>query len=694
MLQDNTEDYGPEEEDYSSEAENVGNQNSLSAVSTFVTNSNNSRPLNPDCKEFKFRAPSVESQSVTSLSNSISTSTVPSDNAEEPVPPSELVKNITELSLHNSTTPEIHNSPLESPALITHIEYATEAIANETNHTNGTNGFVETQETEIGVDVTCPEFHDIVDKIEDNCPKMIHQEPTKTIVPNGTEDCDRLSNGTSNGTIESQNIEIIQRITSQETLSKNNQSRKKYKVTKLVREATPGPELDEQQPKTPEIETTQKFENVPVGVDAFQAQMSADDSGFESQSRFSDYPITEAVTQWLRRANSPDLFTSIDAANAENEEMEDDEIDEPPKNLQGNPMPALSANSNVNDMKIDLSLCLTSCGEFARANCPRESNKNNKTTTTTKRRRKKRSGNNNKKRMTIHKINNESLNCCQKQQQINNAEILQLSPTKEIVRGVCEFTEKDSNAGVRVATSSWINLNKVIKNQAQESAESSRVEGENNKNHCVDQVKTFEKGEIVVSIDGKLIPTTICKAIQLKNNEDESNREENNSIGSIEELDMLECWDEENIESVTPKELLKDQLNDDAEDESKVDPMSLELVRKYYRFARGSVQSFSSIEEGISDSIKQMEFNEDPSRSRLVSPEQVIETLCNNNRIPVIYKNEKLNNCLSIDEGLEVYESCYNGKPPIILHSDLYKSHGLHHEDGPIPCRAACCIVQ
>lgn len=171
-----------------------------------------------------------------------------------------------------------------------------------------------------------------------------------------------------------------QRLANHENLSKNNAPKNKYKGgVKIIRESTPGPRLDEQHPCTSETDIEMHINCVPMGVDAIEAQMSADtsneDSGFESQTRFSDHPITDAVTQWLRRANSPELFiTAMNGGSGLAEsDMEDDELDdsELSKNLQGNPMPALSANSIVNDVET-MSSRTASCSEFARVdNCPR-----------------------------------------------------------------------------------------------------------------------------------------------------------------------------------------------------------------------------------------------------------------------------------------------------------------------------------
>ncbi|KAH0558145.1 uncharacterized protein LOC123272046 isoform X2 [Cotesia glomerata] len=692
---DNSENCGQEEEeDYSSEADNNGVQASSCLNNSFVPTS--SRPLNPNCKEFEFK-PAKNSPPVTS-NNSVA---------------SDLKQNSIDLTLNSKpTTPESNSiTPTESPAIVTNIEYATEAIANESAQKNGlANGKIngningnEIQETEIGIEATCAEFNDIIEKLEDNSTdySILIQDPVDSIVPNGNEDCDRLSNGTvKSGTNDSNEttpvIELLNKAKAKvktkakakENLPKNNvpKNNKKYnKSTKLVREPTPGPDnnnhFEEEHPSTSELETDLEthVEGVPMGIDAIEAQLNADtsneDSGFESQTRFSsNHPITDAVTQWLRRANSPELFVTVNCNNNNNNEdseMEDDELDdsEPPKNLQGNPMPALSANSNANDVK---SSRLASCGEFA-------SKKG-------------------KSRSKSKKIFCNAKNYGDRQQR-KKKKLLGNYSCKELT-GTCEFTEKDSDAGMRVANNSRI-INTDNKEVLGDDKVSLKKLGDESSPEVdaqkinVDLVKTFQQGEIVVSIDGKLLSTTICGAAVINNNidddDDNNNKEENcrqsvdriNSIGSIEEPDMLEFWESEKLE---PFVLNNNDENDDVEkkkdDDSKscikVDPVSLDIVRKYYRLARGSVQSISSVEDGISD--------QNESKNNL-------------GEIEGLEKNSQFKR-LPIDEAIEVYESCYTGKPPsLIFNSNLYNGHfnkayGYGRHEKPIPCRTTCCIVQ
>ncbi|XP_034952367.1 uncharacterized protein [Chelonus insularis] len=667
-----------EEEDYNSETENTIAQSSVTSNNLV----SNSRPLNPNCKEFEFRPNSLTSQStgsVTSLNKSASMSAVISENHVVKDTHSSNLKLRNSIDISCTVTPNTHESPIESSDVVTNVEFAMEAIANESNQTNG---HKEILVTEVGVDVTCEEFNNIIEKIEDKFTEIPIQNPLEMTVPNGNEDCDRLSNGTatSGGTNESRDSSVIQRIPNQEILSKN-LPRKKYKNTKVIRESTPRPESDEQSLDMLETELKTHVQGVVMGVDAIEAQLNADasneDSGFESQTRYSDHPITNAVTEWLRRANSPEMFVTS-TLNDEEGETEDDELDdsEPPKNLQGNPMPALSANSCVNDTT---SLRPASYDEFARANCLKNEANPSKKKTRSK----------NKKRSQKNKNTATAL----KTDKSNHQRKKNRKPrkAKELIQSTCEFTEKDSDVGMRVAENSRIisKTNESITCVLKGSDSSRRV----NTNVDVNQVKTFEKGEIVVSIDGKLLSTTIYGTLCAEDDGEDIKEEKSvntsarNSLGSIEEPDMLECWDVETVEPLERGVIKLEEINDKSA--NKTDNASLEIVRKYYTLARGSVQSISSIEDGFSESTKQ---SDKQYQSRLISPEQ-LRTFAND--CSIILNNQKDEEFL-IDEGIEIYESCYNGKPPIIFNPNLYKSHSLygHDEDRPIPCRVTCCIVQ
>lgn len=112
--------------------------------------------------------------------------------------------------------------------------------------------------------------------------------------------------------------------------------RRKYsKNAKFVREPTPAPDLEETPLQENGAESTSESccETAEVnGEDRALLDGSQEDSGFESQTRKrSRRPITDAVTEWLRRANSPEIFVT-NLSDSVSEEEDDD--DEPPKNLQ------------------------------------------------------------------------------------------------------------------------------------------------------------------------------------------------------------------------------------------------------------------------------------------------------------------------------------------------------------------------
>lgn len=88
---------------------------------------------------------------------------------------------------------------------------------------------------------------------------------------------------------------------------------------------------------------------------------SAEDSGFESQTKQKpSRPLQDAVGEWLKGTNSSEIFIT---SYPESSESEDEELEETeqPKNLQGNPMPALSVNVD-NDKRS------TGLSKFAKAN--------------------------------------------------------------------------------------------------------------------------------------------------------------------------------------------------------------------------------------------------------------------------------------------------------------------------------------
>ncbi|XP_011334393.2 uncharacterized protein LOC105277616 isoform X2 [Ooceraea biroi] len=486
---------------------------------------------------------------------------------------------------------------------------------------------------------------------------------------------------------------------------------------------------------------------------------SNEDSGFESQTRLSEYPITAAVTEWLRRVNSPDLFVTS-GSTSDSETDEDEEVNaKPPKNLQGNPMPALSANSGVDNVT-SLSRA-ASCGEFAKTN-----NNNIKidqveadsTSTSIGRRRKDAKGVKRKsKAKRIEKRNRNvdektqsHLVSCDRLRDLVAAVRLR-NTLKHNVADVCEFTQEDSVAGMRVALSSRINTKRASARRAKTLRRigGNPVENIDIKMRRIDDlsgegsketnggstvsVRTFEKGEIIVSKDGKLLPTSAYEPVPLNGQgdpdvvrsaarvdaidenaevrEETRNSSENDENGSvmmssvsIEEPDVLECWEAETIEPVvTPRRLLQSAgvlcdgeaaEEDDLEAEQEA---TIEHVQKYYRFARDS--AISGEPSGLSTSV--VSSRTVPNRSEERRPieyfccEEIPVLVPDRNR-DVVCADEKI----PVDEAFEVCESCYTGKSPFLpFDTKVFKQQAerplcQQNGEGPTPCRAVCCNVQ
>ncbi|KZC12168.1 hypothetical protein WN55_03249 [Dufourea novaeangliae] len=543
------------------------------------------------------------------------------------------------------------------------------------------------------------------------------------------------------------------------TNAKSSLPKRKYsaKGTKFVREPTPGPDLDSTAEQTAEMvnDVTQSLNNVSLndytkgdstfGRDKTENEVSSncmsktvsnhlikeepietsnEDSGFESQTtRHSDYPITEAVTEWLRRVNSPDMFITSTVRDSETED--EDEVEEPPKNLQGNPMPALSANGGADNLGLSRT---TSCGEFARISNVKSTDQPDITNGGSRKRKdgKRKTGERKRVRHVEGKLDevvSSSDSCGQHEDPVNRKK----NSAKD-VGDVCEFTEKDSVAGMRVASSSRMDSKRINarRTKRQGGGRSNRDPMNNNEKikHLEDtedgndkgttedtmNVKTFEKGEIVVSEDGKLLTTSTYETvwnsdaplvIETTKNEttkqpvrkiegrSSSVEEENGSgilsLGSIEEPDVLECWEAETIEPViTPKKMLQCRgvsCEGEAgeEDNIEVKQVNVDYVQKYYRLAR---ESATSVEEDLSSKIN---VDSVPNRSEETTTGEVsTERGTDTNNIP-------------IDEAIEVYESCYTGKAPFLaMDSKVFKSRTLYGQEGegPIPCRAVCCIIQ
>ena len=574
-------------------------------------------------------------------------------------------------------------------------------------------------------------------------------------------------------------------------------SKRKYtaKGTKFVREPTPGPDLNSS--TGPESETkvhdlTQGLEKIDLSNDTktidtkftdvcddkvikddqvsskfgMKAAMcnrvnkevieaTNEDSGFESQTQLSDYPITEAVTEWLRREKSPDLLITS-AISMDCEEDEDDVDEEPPKNLQGNPMPALSVNSGADNATLSRA---ANCGEFAGISNIKggqeqqqqqlDGSSNNSGASRRKKDAKRRSEERRRVARHVvddrvdHEVVSSSDSCGQQEILVNIARRKNLAKQQQqdVVGDICEFTEKDSIAGMRVALSSRMDSKRVNARRTKRQGKShSRnpssnidarirriedVDDENDEGIVEDtmNVKTFEKGEIVVSEDGKLLtsstyepslrnchdaPMTI-KALN-KNEmtkqqsterkmeeerkrsssiEDEESGSGIGSLDSIEEPDVLECWEAEIIEPlVTPKRMLQSEGilcdGEAAEDDTiEVEQVNVDYVQKYYRLARESATS-----------IEEISLKTDPPTSSKSVPNMSEQK----DEIPPQRKElagDK--SSVPIDEAFEVYESCYTGNSPFLaIDSKVFKSRTLYGQEGetPIPCKAVCCQIQ
>lgn len=509
---------------------------------------------------------------------------------------------------------------------------------------------------------------------------------------------------------------------------------------------------------------------------------SNEDSGFESQTRLPKYPITAAVTEWLRRANSPDTLFLTSASTSDSDTDEEDDDDEemngkPPKNLQGNPMPALSANSGV-DNSVTTTLSRTaSCGEFAKSN---NNNINNismidrvethgtsvigrrkkdtvgaarRKTAATKRIDKR---NNRKVDDKTQKQSVSSLVSCHRLENVVGAAKLK-DPSKSNVGNICEFTQEDSVAGMRVALNSRMNSKRVSARRAKTSrrikrdpvenidirmrriddAQNGQSGGETQDNSV--SVRTFERGEIIVSSeDGKLLPTSsyepvpsddrntlevttktsaAARAVDVINEnmqetcEEETRHSSENdenlmmSSVSIEEPDVLECWEAETIEPViTPKRMLQTPgvlcEGEAVEDDNfEVEKATVEHVRKYYR-----LDSAISIEEESSEVSTRSVVSVPKSRTVPNNPERMIERLYGVEEIPIVMPDKSRDIILGdeqtpVDEAFEVYESCYIDEQspfPTPFNSRVFKQQRplLQDGEGPIPCRAVCCNIQ
>lgn len=566
------------------------------------------------------------------------------------------------------------------------------------------------------------------------------------------------------------------------------------KGMKFVRESTPGPDLDDSTHLDVENRMLVQFEAVELSDADYKSNImnnklgetewkvaneedaseirdedvikptnqgtiegSNEDSGFESQTRPSkEYPITAAVKEWLRRANSPDLFVTS-ASISESETDEDEEMDVmPPKNLQGNPMPALSANSGV-DSNTLLSRT-ASCGEFAKTNNNNNNNniRNNQVEADSiSIGRRKRDAKVVKRKTKAKRNDKQNRNVNEKTQSQLVSSLVSLDfvtairsrdKPKNNVGDVCEFTQEDSVAGMRVALSSRINSKRVNERRMKtlRKISTNPVENIDIKMRRIDNlnggrgketsegstvsVRTFEKGEIIVSEDGRLLPTSLYEPIPFNDHGNpvaktahvdvinknvemhekiSSENDENDSVMiassvSIEEPDVLECWEVETVEPViTPRRMLQSPgvlcEGEAAEDDNiETEKATVEHVQRYYRLARDTVNTEEESSE-LSTSVIS-------SKSRTVPNDPNDKTIgyfCGR-EIPIFMpdKNQDVtmgDEKIPIDEAFEVYESCYTGKSPFLpFDSKMFRQRPLYNQngEGPIPCRAVCCNIQ
>lgn len=515
--------------------------------------------------------------------------------------------------------------------------------------------------------------------------------------------------------------------------------------------------LNQSDQEVPDTSHMRDDESKILKMDQETIEGSNEDSGFESQTQRSKYPITHAVTEWLRRKDPPDIF-AITVTTSDSETDDDREIDTAsPKNLQGNPMPALSANGSVDDITLSGT---ASCGEFAKTNKLKIHKTRMNGVSVIGKRNKNTKGN---KREAAKRINNHNKNIDEKtqsqlvsslitdNQSENSITAVRIkNPPNNNVGDVCEFTQKDSVAGMRVALSSRINSKKV---NARRSKTSRKINGdsiedvdvrmrriddvnrENSKEMVEDTmtVRTFEKGEIVVSTDGKLLPTSTYEFVppkyqdvsvyssetieyadiinkNTKTHEEIRDNSENDESGSvmmssvsIEEPDVLECWEAETIEPViTPKRMLQSpgilcEGEDAEEDNFDIKKTAMEQVQKYYRLSRDNIVDIEEESSEFKISIASSKLRTVPNNS-----EGMLEQFCNKEEIPVIIP-EKTQNFISegeeisVDEAFEVYESFYTGKSSFLpFDYKMFKQRSLYTQngEGPIPCRAVCCNIQ
>lgn len=269
----------------------------------------------------------------------------------------------------------------------------------------------------------------------------------------------------------------------------------------------------------------------------------------------------------------------------------------------------------------------------------------------------------------------------------------------------CEFSDKDSDVGMRVAKNSRTNPKR------------SKEEKEDEEEEDVDDdsllpVKTFEKGEIVVSLDGEFLI-----AINGDRGEFDYDSEDRCSLGSIEEPDVLEYWEAETIEPIvvdldTTKSLDYDDSTNKANDH----------VQMYYRLQDsidGQVSSSLVTSSSLDDDellINSIDYYAVPPVSSsllLLNEDYSIDSCCvaiNDSSAPQLeieaknigYDSKDFSR-LPIDEAFEVYESCYTEKSIRFAKKFIEENEekstkrqlfNTNDGEGPIPCKAVCCNIQ
>ncbi|XP_014478044.1 PREDICTED: uncharacterized protein LOC106746230 isoform X2 [Dinoponera quadriceps] len=776
----NTED--EEEGEYSSECDNDLSSSRLPwsecpAAITTTTTAANPRPLNPECQEFQLRpalqsqvlsspvsTPAVTEEATATYANDAETKAADSSREADEVlrGTSPSPTNPEDASCSEQTPPE--NNPPPQPAIgrkprngkvevngrldstekeeeAVFAEAPTDTVENDSTTGAQKRDLLESS-SDDGVSTAgllknqCGNTEVALTNGEANVPKPEVLDDALT---------DDKSRPYSTNAAEKQEEEGEEQDSSRQC--NNSSLPRKYsgkKGPKFVREPTPGPDLDEQATRSSDVENGGKaVRPLELSDDARvdttrndskeTIEGSNEDSGFESQTRLSKYPITDAVTEWLRRANSPDTLFLTSATDSETDGEEDDEEmnGKPPKNLQGNPMPALSANSGVDNGVITTLSRTASCGEFAKSNnnninsvrmIDRAETNGKRKNDATRRKAAKRIDKRNSSRSADEK--QSVVACCHR---LENVVAKLKDPSKSNVGNICEFTQEDSVAGMRVASSSRTNSKSARRAKTSRRIKRDPVENIDIRMRRIDDgtalgdsvsVRTFEKGEIIVSEDGKLLPTSSYEPVATRTavdvinenvvqetcEEEEEEKTKNSSENddnvmmssvSIEEPDVLECWEAETIEPViTPKRMLQSPgvlcEGEAVEDDSlEVEKATVEHVRKYYR-----LDSAISIEEEPSEEV---------SAPRTVpnNPERTAIERRRIEEIPIVMPDKSRDIVLAdekipVDEAFEVYESCYAaGKSPA-FDSRMFKQQRplLQNGEGPIPCRAVCCNIQ